>query len=211
MKRLLLTLVLVIGLCSPASGQMLVDCHGTESAGSGLVDCDANPRAYAYKVSVDAGYDPGCEYLCIGTNDGNEANYTNICMPDNWIFFVRADDYFPHYTEKTPHGGISGGPDGNCPFYICFDGQGTGNPVPAGGSFNFGFDHPQSSHDVGWEAGPNREDWGTGVGTGPGPVHGPKSPYEGPTLSQWGLITLLIILAAVATWVVLKRRRVVTA
>jgi len=34
---------------------------------------------------------------------------------------------------------------------------------------------------------------------------------EMPTLTQWGLIALLIILASIATWVVLKRRRVVTA
>lgn len=32
-----------------------------------------------------------------------------------------------------------------------------------------------------------------------------------PTFTQWGLIALLIILAGVATWVVLKRRRVVIA
>jgi hypothetical protein len=32
-----------------------------------------------------------------------------------------------------------------------------------------------------------------------------------PSLTQWGLITLLIIMAGIATWVVLKKRRVVTA
>jgi hypothetical protein len=35
--------------------------------------------------------------------------------------------------------------------------------------------------------------------------------YPGPSLTQWGLIALLIILAGIATWVVLKRRRIVTA
>lgn len=32
-----------------------------------------------------------------------------------------------------------------------------------------------------------------------------------PTVTQWGLIALLVVLAGIATWVVLKRRRVVTA
>jgi hypothetical protein len=32
-----------------------------------------------------------------------------------------------------------------------------------------------------------------------------------PSLTQWGLIILLVILAGIATWVVLKRRRIVTA
>ena len=36
--------------------------------------------------------------------------------------------------------------------------------------------------------------------------------YEStPSLTQWGLIILLVVLAGIATWVVLKRRRVVTA
>jgi hypothetical protein len=34
---------------------------------------------------------------------------------------------------------------------------------------------------------------------------------DGPSLSQWGLIILLVVLAGIATWVVLKRRRIVTA
>ena len=34
---------------------------------------------------------------------------------------------------------------------------------------------------------------------------------DGPSLTQWGLITLLVIMAGIATWVVLKRRRVVAA
>ena len=34
---------------------------------------------------------------------------------------------------------------------------------------------------------------------------------EGPSLTQWGLIILLVILAGIATWVVLKKRRIVTA
>jgi hypothetical protein len=36
-------------------------------------------------------------------------------------------------------------------------------------------------------------------------------PPPEPSLTQWGLIALLIIMAGIATWVVLKRRRVVTA
>jgi len=32
-----------------------------------------------------------------------------------------------------------------------------------------------------------------------------------PSLTQWGLIILLVVLAGIATWVVFKRRRVVTA
>lgn len=35
--------------------------------------------------------------------------------------------------------------------------------------------------------------------------------YGAPSLTQWGLIIMLIVLAGIATWVVLKRRRVVTA
>ena len=36
-------------------------------------------------------------------------------------------------------------------------------------------------------------------------------PPPEPSLTQWGLIILLVVLAGIATWVVLKRRRVVTA
>jgi hypothetical protein len=41
-------------------------------------------------------------------------------------------------------------------------------------------------------------------------ITGPPPPPE-PSLTQWGLIILLVIMAGIATWVVLKKRRVVTA
>ncbi len=52
--------------------------------------------------------------------------------------------------------------------------------------FTFGFDHPWTSEDVGWEETARRdgpeyytfcEDWGYMVGIWCGPVHGPYGPY----------------------------------
>ena len=169
-KRLILMSLVVIFICSPVFAAATLDCNGTESGRNGLVDCDANPRLYAYKLTTDVN---PVTHVFIGTDDGIAANYTNVCMPASWSFAIVTSADYDHFRNKIAHGVVSPAPIGGCPFYISF----TGGPaIPAGGAtFNFGFDHDSPSHNVGWDADANPTDWTAPVGDGAGPVHAPES------------------------------------
>lgn len=165
MKRFLITAiaVAVVGCTtvpSGAQGLATVMCFGLESTGPG-------PRLYTYDVSSLTGQAFSLFY--VGTDDGNFNNYANWLMPAGWGAAVLPSSAIQHWLEKTPHGGLSMGPAGSCPFMVAW----TGPPIAAG---MFGYDNPNRSHDVGWLVGTvpvTIENWAMPVGMGYGPVHGP--------------------------------------
>jgi hypothetical protein len=199
--RCLFIALLVVALASPVMAQMVI-CNGTESGGTGIVAGCLTPHLYAYDVSFTGGE---TEFY-IGTDDGNPANYTAICMPAGWTFAIVPYNYI-HDPQKTQHGLITGS-GGVCAYRIVFS---TATPVAGPVTLGFAFDNPNYSHDVNWVLGAlgvpvAQANWAAPVGTGAGPIHSPMSGF--PTLSTWGLILLTVLLLAVATVLIRRRRRV---
>jgi len=198
MKKIFI-LFLALAFCAPVWGQnATVVCNGAESGGT-------DPLDYAYELTAGA---VEATHLFVGTCDGNPANYTNIRMPANWDFQIVTDEVYDHFDSKTPHGQISPGPNGTCPYYISFTVNG-GAPIGAGNTFAFGFDNPHPSHDVAWDVDGTPTNWGAPVGEGEGPIHAPDPPLKErvPSMTNYGLIALLalIILTTVVVW---RRQRV---
>ena len=127
-------------------------------------------------------------------------------MPANWDFQIVTDDIYDHFNSKTPHGQVSPGPNGTCPYYISFT-VGTGAPIAAGNTFDFGFDNPNPSHDVAWDADGNPTNWAAAVGMGEGPIHAPIRRMV-PSLTNYGLIALLALIILTTVIVVWRRQRV---
>ncbi len=155
----------------------LVYCTGTESGGSG-------PRQYAYQV--DSVSYPMIEFR-VGTSDLDPDHYGGVLAPPGWNFTVEPRTMGHVRGLKTPHGEVSPGPcrcltEGSARWW-------TDDPALAVEYFVFGYDHPWSSEDVGWDLNTRREgsppelysfseSWDAHVGTGMGPIHGPSSPAE---------------------------------
>ncbi|UCC30019.1 MAG: hypothetical protein JSU86_17695 [Phycisphaerales bacterium] len=182
-----------------------VRCDGMESGGTGEVDesCGPGLRMYAYPVSDPNG---SMTDLYIGTDDCNPANYSAVCMPLGWTFTV-GKSMMPHDPDKTPHDRVSSGPRGNCHCTIHWSDNGIGGGLP-GGSFTFGFNSKQPSHDVEWElldgTGGTSANWESAVGGGVGPVHGPTGAI--PAVTGWGMIVMALLVIVAAT-IVIKRLR----
>lgn len=160
---------------------------------------------YAYPVTDPNGNITDVE---VGTDDCNINNYTNWCTPAGWI--VTIDRYpVPHDPGFTVHGVVSPGPAGNCPCVIHWNDNGVGGGLPAG-TFIFGFNSKQDPHDVGWRVtdgvGLTTEVWTAPVGVGVGPVHGPK--VDIPTVSEWGLVVMTLLVLSAGTLVIFRRRTV---
>lgn len=188
-----------IGVASLAKADApLVYCVGTESGGSG-------PRQYAY--DLDSASYPMVEFR-VGTNDLDAANYASLLMPDGWTFAVEPVPGGHIHHVKTPHGKVSPGPC-RCLTHgsVVWQAEDPGFAVEF---FTFGYDHPWASEDVGWilqteREGPPpkpytfREDWGSPVGTGFGPAHGPV-----PEPSTFALLTMATLALLTHAW---RRRR----
>jgi hypothetical protein len=214
---LIVRLVLVIvtlGMVVPAVvWATSVSCDGTESTGSGANSCGPALR-YAYPVIPEPSIPAGITDLFIGTDDPDIGNYTNWCMPAGWTVAIHTEPFpspfqgaTPH-DPKTPHGQLTGVDGTTCPALIHFSG-----PVITA-AFTFGFDHDQPSHDVTWAAyGPGTPDFAnmlsSPVGLGSGPVHAPLAPpVTGvPGLAPWGQLGLGLLLLALLTAYVWRRRR----
>lgn len=142
-KMLLAMFAISMLLGSQLQGQT-VTCTCAEVGGSGIGDCGKVLR-YTYEVDPQGSQ---VILLGIGTEDGNEDNYHNICMPDGWQFNIAtgADPgSIPHSWEKTPHGDPSPTPGEDCSFLIGFNG-----PPLLTTPFTFGFDHAGEAHTVTW-------------------------------------------------------------
>ncbi|MHC4180389.1 MAG: PEP-CTERM sorting domain-containing protein [Planctomycetota bacterium] len=191
-KALVITVTLgFIGVASLAEADApLIRCVGTESGGSG-------PRQYAY--DVDSASYPMVEFR-VGTKDLEAANYASVLMPDGWTFAVESVPGHHMHDVKTPPGKVSPGPC-RCLTRGSVVWQAK-DPDFAVEFFAFGYDHPWASEDVSWilqteREGPPpkqytfREDWGSSVGTGFGPVHGPVPEPSTLILLTMGTLVLL--------------------
>ncbi len=206
MNRMLLSMFVIGIVSSTALAQHAIQCDGTESTGSGAVSCDANTRLYAYPVTAVAS---DIETIQIGTDDCQAFNYTNICMPAGWTFNVIPNSSTCD-TVKTAHGDPTNGtPSDTCGCAIQFT-KGGGTPIAAGASFIFGFDNSKPSHDVSWKAvdlggaGSTSEMFGMPSGNGVGPVHGPTKASPIPTVSEWGMAAMVLLVLVTGT-VVFRR------
>jgi hypothetical protein len=130
---------------------------------------------------VDAAGFPIIEFY-VGTNDLDASRYTEALIPLGWDFAVEEGPMAHLHRVKTPQGKVSPGPcrcttKGRVRWW-------TEDPALAVEDFTFGYNHPWPSEDVGWvletrREGPPielftmREHWGSPVGMGYGPLHGP--------------------------------------
>ena len=227
--RILLVAMLACAIASPALAQT-VACDGTESGGTGVTSCPGvcdgasvdpgstctnddqclpnpggacillDPHKYAYPTTGNQFTE-----LIIGTEDCEGTHYSNWCDPPEWRHEVLKTGDLQHFSEKTPHGQVSPGPDGNCPCVIRW----WGPPID---SWIFGYDNKSPSHDVGWSltdlSGKTVEDWMQAVGEGAGPVHAPDWPARTdiPTVSEWGLAVMALLVLVAGSRVLLRRR-----
>lgn len=198
MKKItVIAAALLLASAGLAFGQVsTLQCIGTESGGGG----GACGTAYTYLCTP--GITPVTQ-IAIGTEDPVVAAYKNLCLPPGWTFAIvpvgPAD-----YSGKTAHGVVSAGPTGVCNFRMIFAGP------PQAAAFEVGFDHPSPSHDVEWIDDDNAALWAAPVGQGQGPVHSPAVETI-PTLSEWGMIGVLVLLLLAGAFFILRRRRTATA
>jgi len=162
---LLTACVLVLTVPAFAIPNPTVLCQGNVCGGGGL-------RNYYYDISVLP--EEKFTSFGIGIHDPVLANYASIVTPAGWSVTINElDPNKPQWTMPddpfTAHGLNTGGPSGLCPYTLFWwDPIGTGLQQA-----NFGFDNPNSPHDVGWVVSGIRENWAMPVGTGAGPVHSP--------------------------------------
>ena len=187
-RTVLLVALLVSILGGVAQGIVVVQCIGLESGGwGGPLGWD-----YAYEVTVSTATPGaiGMSNFQVGTDDMNRANYSRVMITDaagipipSWDAVYTGGQNNPwdiedHWEYKTAHGTVSPGPQGQCLGYVRWTAVNQARPIPVGTSVFVGFDNPNESHDVGWNATqgglvPPTEDWLMTVSGGAGPVHGP--------------------------------------
>ena len=171
MKRSIVLLVALLFVSVLSFGQQVI-CEGI--AGPCYSGIPPITRDFLYDVTAPPG-DPMTDFE-VGTDRGNIARYINWVMPPGWSVNVVAGG--PGHWSFTPKGSFSPGPVNNCPLVVSWNGPG----VMAG---LFGYDHLDKppTHNVGWNMWTNMiprpsppivENWGSPVGQGQGPVHGPK-------------------------------------
>jgi hypothetical protein len=190
---------LAAGLADVSHAATLV-CDGLESGGTGTVSVCGGTRQYVYRCTVT-----GITQVTIGTQDSTLANYTNICAPAGWKLAIETNASHDHRL-KNAHGAVVGSFAGNCKYQMKWSGPATT------GTFDLAFDHVSASHDVHWDASDgSAANMGAAVGLGSGPVHSPVRPAEQdiPTLTEWGMIILVVLFLAFATVFFVRRRRAV--
>jgi hypothetical protein len=195
MKKIFVLLCGLLLMAGAAQAQLsTVACVGTESGGAGgTLEC-AVPHAYTYVVTP--GVTPITNVI-IPTDDPMMPRYTNICAPTGWNMTIVGASF--SHADKTAHGTISGPSTGNCPFAMNWTGPATAVP------FELGFDHPWTSHNVSWFDDDTGTNWAAPVGLGAGPIHAPQQQI--PTLSQYGMIAVVVLLLAAGTVFIVRRRR----
>ncbi len=155
-------------------GAQTIVCDGQSCGGSGVVSYDGQFRDYVYRVTGGA-VPPALDTVFIGTHDPNLNHYSAICMPSGWAYEIIPMTR-PDYSNPINHSVVSPAPDGNCPYMFLFRNV-SGTPLSSSIPTDFGFDYYGYSHTVDWMVAaipPVSANWTSGVGTGAGPVHGPR-------------------------------------
>jgi len=171
-----------------AQGQLIVNCIGTESGGTG------GPlfSPYCYEVNV-----PTIQQMIafdVGDHTGAAPGIYAVDAlgnPIGWIGAPGQPGSEQDFDEKTPHGLLSGGPTGACPAITLW----TGPPI-TGGPYYFGHFSEEHSHDVGFTVGTLtgavKENWLAPVGMGFGPVHAPIPEPATMTVLAIGALGVLV-------------------
>jgi hypothetical protein len=172
LRTIALFLALAV-LAAPIMSQIIV-CDGRTCGGTGIVSCDGQLRDYVYRVT--GGPTPAAlDTVCIGTHDPDLSHYGSICLPTGWTYEIvpisRSD-----YSNPINHGVASPAADGNCPYTFQFLNV-SGTPLSSSTATDFGFNYYGYPHVVDWRVAalPSAfANWASPVGTGAGPVHGPR-------------------------------------
>ncbi len=180
----IMSLLLMLVAVDAVWGQAIV-CDGQTGGGSGVVSWDSQLRDYVYRVTGGA-VPQNPDSIFIGTHDPDLSHYSAICMPPGWTYEIISDSR-PDHSNPTNHGMVSPPADGNCLYIFLFRNE-SGAPLSSSTPTDFGFDYYGYPHNVDWTVAafpPVSADWAAHVGTGAGPVHGPRCD----TLCEYGVPT----------------------
>jgi hypothetical protein len=165
--------LLLMASAGLVSAQTIV-CDGRTCGGSGVVSWDGQLRDYVYRVTGGTA-PPALDSVFVGTHDPDLTHYSSICLPTGWTYEIipisRQD-----YSNPINHSVASPAPDGNCPYTFLFRNV-SGAGLSSSTATDFGFNYYGYSHNVDWTVAafpPVSANWAAGVGTGAGPVHGPR-------------------------------------
>lgn len=167
--------VIMVFAVASAQGDFVLDvsCDGTQSTGGGN-------RLYDYVLRNPTSDAQSIIWFVVGTDDGNEADYSNWIEPAGWSHIIRANSHGlvdnPHL--KTPHGQIAPVFTGATAYEVYW----WGNSItldPNGGTREFAFDNYYPSENVQWKDSlGDAATWAQAVAGGvgvytDGPVHAP--------------------------------------
>jgi hypothetical protein len=169
-----LALALALFTLGTLTGAQTIVCDGHSCAGSGVVSYDGQLRDYVYRVTGGA-VAPALDSVFIGTHDADLTHYSSICMPTGWAYEILPISR-PDYSNPINHSVAAPAPDGTCPYTFLFRNV-SGAALSPTTPTDFGFDYYGYPHTVDWMVAANppvSANWSSGVGTGAGPVHGPR-------------------------------------
>jgi len=175
-KSIVALMTLAILLSTGMLCAQTIVCDGRTCGGSGVLYCDGQQqfRDYVYRVTGGAvPQDP--DSVFIGTHDPDLNHYSAICLPAGWTYEIIPMSR-PDYSNPNNHGTVSPAPDGTCPYTFLFRNV-SGAPLSSSTPTDFGFNYYGYPHNVDWTVAafpPVSANWTAIIGTGAGPVHGPR-------------------------------------
>lgn len=207
----------LVGQPSWADDDFVISCEGARSTGGGNFD-------YQYTLKNNTAVALTLDQVCIGTQDPNLGNYA-FQPTAGFVATLIPNTGGPPCSvtatskAKTVHGVVppQGGAVGSS-MIIYWSG---GAIVPAGGTITFAFDNPYDPWDQEWFAHGSSAPSGWTISklflplSGPsgtytlGWVHAPGvAPIDVPTLTAWGIVTLVLaILLLIAGGIWTRSRR----
>jgi hypothetical protein len=206
-------LILALGLSAfpvSASQDYLISCEGTESTGGGA-------NRYQYTLQNISGATLTLTDFFVGTGDSRTAYYTFVPTAGFTASIIPNDGNVCSVTYttqvKTPHGVVP--PVGGVPSAAVIYWTGSTVVAPMG-TVTFAFDHPGSSNDhewfangsAGWTISQSDQPIAGPMGTYTiGYIHAPNPVSITPAISGWRVALLVVLIAAPATWLLLRRRQ----